>query len=104
MIKKLIRWLLAGLFRVKLIGLDHYNMAGNRVLIIANHTSYLDPILLWAFLPDDVTFAINTTISEQWWVKPALRFAKVFPMDPLQPFSLKALTHYLKDDHKAVKD
>ena len=102
MIKKLIRWLLAGLFRVKLIGLDHYNMAGNRVLIIANHTSYLDPILLWAFLPDDVTFAINTTISEQWWVKPALRFAKVFPMDPLQPFSLKALTHYLKDDHKAV--
>jgi len=102
MIKKLIRWLLAGLFRVKLIGLDHYNMAGDRVLIIANHTSYLDPILLWAFLPDDVTFAINTTISEQWWVKPALRFAKVFPMDPLQPLSLKGLTHYLKDDHKAV--
>ena len=102
MVKKLFRWLLASLFRVKLLGLENYALAGDRVLIIANHTSYLDPLLLWAFLPDEVTFAINTAISEQWWVKPALKFAKVFPMDPLQPLSLKALTHYLKEDRKAV--
>ncbi|MGZ8218128.1 AMP-binding protein [Methylomagnum sp.] len=102
MVKSIIRWLLARLFRVKLNGVDNYHAAGQRVLIVANHTSYLDPILLWAFLPDDVTFAINTHIAQQWWVQPALKLARVFPMDPMQPMSIKALTHYLKEDRKAA--
>lgn len=102
MMKKIVRWLLTMLFRVKLIGMENYALAGDRVLIVANHTSYLDPILLWAFLPDEITFAINTDIARQWWVRPALRFARVFPMDPLQPLSIKSLTHYLREDRKAV--
>ena len=102
MVKKLLRWLLMVLFRVKVTGLEHYQQAGDRVLIVSNHTSYLDPILLWAFLPDDVTFAINTEIAQRWWVKPALRIARVFPMDPLQPLSIKSLTHYIKENQKAV--
>jgi acyl-[acyl-carrier-protein]-phospholipid O-acyltransferase/long-chain-fatty-acid--[acyl-carrier-protein] ligase len=102
MVKHWVRWLLARLFRVKLTGIEHYHQAGERVLIVANHSSYLDPILLWAFLPDEVTFAINTRIAERWWVRPALRFARVFPMDPIQPLSVKALTHYLKEDRKAA--
>jgi acyl-[acyl-carrier-protein]-phospholipid O-acyltransferase/long-chain-fatty-acid--[acyl-carrier-protein] ligase len=102
MIKIMLRWILARLFRVKVVGLENYQKAGARVLIAANHSSYLDPILLWVFLPDEVTFAINTHIAQHWWVRPALRFAKVFPMDPTQPLSVKALTHYLKEDRKAV--
>jgi acyl-[acyl-carrier-protein]-phospholipid O-acyltransferase/long-chain-fatty-acid--[acyl-carrier-protein] ligase len=102
MVKRLVRWLLARLFRVRLIGIENYYKAGERVLIVANHTSYLDPILLWAFLPEEVTFAINTHIADRWWVRPALRYAKVFPMDPMQPMSVKALTHYLKEDRKAA--
>lgn len=102
MIKTILRWLLARLFRVKLIGLENYRKAGPRVLIAANHSSYLDPILLWAFLPDDITFAINTHVAQHWWVRPALRYARVFPMDPTQPLSVKGLTQYLKEDRKAV--
>jgi acyl-[acyl-carrier-protein]-phospholipid O-acyltransferase/long-chain-fatty-acid--[acyl-carrier-protein] ligase len=102
MVKQLVRWLLERLYRVKVIGFEHYRAAGERVLILANHTSYLDPILLWAFLPDEVTFAINTHVAEEWWVKPGLYFAKVFPMDPMNPLSIKALTHYLKEDRKAA--
>ena len=75
MVKPLIRWLLTGLFRVRLFGMDNYGLAGERVLIVANHTSYLDPLLLWAFLPDEVTFAINTDIAHKWWVRPGLHFA-----------------------------
>ena len=102
MLKKLVRLILLILFRVKIRGLDHYRLAGERVLIVSNHTSYLDPVLLWAFLPDEITFAINTEIARKWWVKPALRFARVFPMDPQQPLSVKSLTHYLRENHKAV--
>ena len=49
--KKLLRWLLSLLltliYRIEIKGLDNYKKAGKRVLIIANHTSFLDPLLLW---------------------------------------------------------
>jgi acyl-[acyl-carrier-protein]-phospholipid O-acyltransferase/long-chain-fatty-acid--[acyl-carrier-protein] ligase len=72
------------------------------VLIVANHTSFLDPLLLGVFLPDNITFAINTQISQRWWLKPFLRLSKVFPMDPTHPLSLKGLIHHLQSDTKTV--
>ncbi|MBD9362504.1 AMP-binding protein [Methylomonas fluvii] len=102
MLKTVLRWLLTLVYRVKVHGLENYAKAGNRVLIVANHTSFLDPLLLGVFLPDDITFAINTQISERWWLKPFLRLSKVFPMDPTHPLSLKALIHHLQSDTKTV--
>ena len=106
MLKKILR-LVVGLvvktlYRVEITGLDNYAKAGKRVLIVANHTSFLDPLLLWLFLPADITFAINTHISQQWWLRPFLGLSKVFPMNPTHPISLKDLIHYLKTDTHTV--
>ncbi len=91
------------LFRVRLKGFEHYATAGERVLIVANHLSYLDPVLLWTFLPDEeVTFAISSEIIQHWWARPAPLFARLFPMNPTQPLAIKGLTHYLRQDRKAV--
>ena len=102
MLKKILSWLLMLLYKVEVTGLDNYAKAGKRVLIIANHTSFLDPLLLGVFLPDDITFAINTQVSQRWWLKPFLRLSRVFPMDPTHPLSLKDLIHYLENDTKTV--
>jgi acyl-[acyl-carrier-protein]-phospholipid O-acyltransferase/long-chain-fatty-acid--[acyl-carrier-protein] ligase len=102
MLKKILRWLLILLYRIDVTGLDNYEKAGKRVLIIANHTSYLDPLLLGVFLPDDITFAINTQVSQRWWLRPFLRLSQVFPMDPTHPLSLKDLIHHLQNDIKTV--
>ncbi len=102
MLKLFLHRLLTVLYRVKVVGLENYHQAGERVLIIANHTSYLDPLLLGVFLPDDITFAINTHISQRWWLRPFLRLSKVFPMDPTHPISLKALIHHLQSDTRTV--
>lgn len=102
MLKIFLHWLLSLLYRVKVIGLENYRQAGDRVLIVANHTSFLDPLLLGVFLPDNITFAINTQISQRWWLRPFLRLSKVFPMDPTHPLSLKALIHHLQNDTKTV--
>ena len=102
MLKKILRWLLILLYKVEITGLDNYEKAGNRVLIIANHTSFLDPLLLGVFLPDDITFAINTQVSQRWWLKPFLGLSRVFPMDPTHPLSLKDLIHHLQEDIKTV--
>ena len=102
MLKKILHWLLTLIYKVEVEGLDHYKNAGDRVLIISNHTSFLDPLLLGVFLPDNITFAINTHVSERWWLKPFLGLSHVFPMDPTQPLSLKALINHLQQDTKTV--
>jgi acyl-[acyl-carrier-protein]-phospholipid O-acyltransferase/long-chain-fatty-acid--[acyl-carrier-protein] ligase len=102
MLKIFLRWLLTLLYRIEITGLDNYAKAGKRVLIIANHTSFLDPLLLGVFLPDDITFAISTQMSQRWWLKPFLRLSRVFPMDPTHPISLKDLIYYLENDTKTV--
>ncbi|MCK5479143.1 MAG: AMP-binding protein, partial [Methylococcales bacterium] len=102
MLKQILHWLLTLIYKVEVKGLDNYKKAGDRVLIISNHTSFLDPLLLGVFLPDNITFAINTHISERWWLKPFLGLSQIFPMDPTQPLSLKALIHHLQNDTKTV--
>ncbi len=102
MLKKILSWLLILLYKVEITGLDNYVKAGKRILIVANHTSFLDPLLLGVFLPDDITFAISTQMSQRWWLKPFLRLSRVFPMDPTHPISLKDLIHYLENDAKTV--
>jgi acyl-[acyl-carrier-protein]-phospholipid O-acyltransferase/long-chain-fatty-acid--[acyl-carrier-protein] ligase len=102
MLKLFLRLLLTLLFRVKVTGLENYTQAGDRVLIVANHCSFLDPLLLGVFLPDDITFAINTHISQRWWLKPFLGLSRVFPMDPTHPLSLKTLITHLQNNTRVV--
>ncbi len=49
LIKKFLHWLLTLIYKVEVNGLENYAKAGKRVLIISNHTSFLDPLLLGVF-------------------------------------------------------
>jgi len=102
MLKKIVQWLLKLLYRVEIKGLENYHKAGERVLVVANHSAFLDPPLLWAFLPDDLTFAINTHIAKRRWIRPFLGLSRVFVLDPTHPLSLKDLIHHLKANNKTV--
>lgn len=100
--KALLRAILRRLYRVEVHGLDNYRAAGSRVLIVANHTSFLDAVLLAAFLPDRLTFAIDTHQAQTWYGRLARFLVDLFPLNPMNPLSTKALIKYLKDDRKAV--
>jgi acyl-[acyl-carrier-protein]-phospholipid O-acyltransferase / long-chain-fatty-acid--[acyl-carrier-protein] ligase len=100
------RWLLRNVLRlaygVRVSGLEHYAAAGKRVLIVANHTSFLDAALLAVFLPDRLTFAVNTEIAKRWWMKPLLMIVDAFPLNPTNPYSLKSLIRYIEQDKRAA--
>lgn len=102
MLKILIRSFLSLFYRVEVRGIEHYHAAGKRVLIVANHTSFLDGLLLGSFFPDRVSFAINTQISRMWFSRLIAPFVNLFVLDPTNPLALKSLIRYMQQEHKVV--
>ncbi|MDE2385682.1 MAG: acyl-[ACP]--phospholipid O-acyltransferase [Alphaproteobacteria bacterium] len=96
------RNILRFLYRVEVRGMEHYVAAGKKVLIVPNHTSFLDGPLLSCFLPERAAFAINTTMSKAWWVKPAFFLYDMCPIDPTNPMALRTLVSRLKRHQKVV--
>ncbi|MGE0080277.1 MAG: AMP-binding protein [Thiohalomonadaceae bacterium] len=101
-LKRALRTLLKFLYRVEVHGLENLEKAGPRALIVANHTSFLDAVLLVAFLPGEITFAVNTWVARNPWFRPFLALTRIFPMDPTNPLSAKSLIRYLREDRRAV--
>lgn len=85
-IKAMVRWCLMSLYGVELRGLEHCHSADERVLIVANY-SYLDALLLYAFIPKRLRFSVNllatpTAVLMKAYQKPGLvadRFSGVLP-------------------------
>lgn len=106
MLVRFLKLVVSSLFRlafpVRVSGLDHYHAAGKRVLIVVNHLSLLDGVLLYLFLPDRPTFAINPAIADRWYFRPFFWFTDLFRMDPLNPLAVKAMIKHLREDRRTV--
>lgn len=102
MLKLILQKLLTKLYRIEISGLDHYRQAGNRVLIVANHQSFLDALLIAIFLPQKPMFAVNTFIASRWWMKPFLALADTYALDPTNPMATKSLINEIKKNKKCV--
>lgn len=102
LVKSFVNWILKALYKVKVNGMDNYYEAGDKVLIIANHTSYLDVVLLSAFLPQRFTYVINTDVASKWWIKPFLALVDAFPVDPTNPMTTKSIIKKLRAGQKCI--
>ncbi|MGE5503690.1 MAG: acyl-[ACP]--phospholipid O-acyltransferase [Actinomycetota bacterium] len=91
-LKALLRRVFRLLWRVEVRGLENVAQAGEKLVIVANHVSFLDAAALAIFLPGKPAFAINTHIAGLWWVQPFLRLVDAVELDPMNPMAVKALT------------
>lgn len=89
--KVALRVVLRALYRVEVQGLDHALAAMPRAVIAANHASFLDGLLLGAFLPGRPVFAVDTQIAKQWWARPFLALVDALPVDPTNPLSIRTM-------------
>ncbi len=90
------------LYRVEVRGLEHYREVGERAVIIVNHVSFLDGVLIGAFLPKKPTFAIDTYMARKWWVRPFLWVVDYVAVDPTNPMATKTLINAVRKDHQVV--
>ena len=62
----------------------------------------MDALLLGAFLPDQLTYAINTHVAEKWWTRPAFTFFHLLPVDPTNPMSTKTMIKAVQSGRRVV--
>ncbi|HUK10438.1 MAG TPA: acyl-[ACP]--phospholipid O-acyltransferase [Stellaceae bacterium] len=102
LLKAILSVLLRLLYRVEVKGLENVAKAGPRVVIVANHLSFIDGALLATFLPGRPAFAIHTTQARNWWVRPFLGLVDAIPIDPMKPLATKSLIRAVEQERPTV--
>ena len=101
MIANILRFISKILFRVEVRGLDNVPV-GDRLLIVANHESFLDGLLLGLFIPKKATFVVHTTVLKNWWYRQFLRLTPHLAVDPASPYAMKKVIKLLEAGNNVV--
>ena len=87
---------------VSLAGLHNLPPADRRAILVVNHQSFYDGSFVATFLPGAATFAVNVHIANKWWAKPFLSAVRIFPVDPVNPYSAKAMVEAVRAGTRLV--
>jgi acyl-[acyl-carrier-protein]-phospholipid O-acyltransferase/long-chain-fatty-acid--[acyl-carrier-protein] ligase len=95
MIAAILKFVCRIVFRVQVTGIE--NMPDqSKLLIIANHESFLDGLLLGLFLPIRATFVVHTTVLNHWAFRQILRLTPYLAVDPSSPLAMKKVIKLLE--------
>lgn len=101
-LKIFLRWLSKILFKTKVNDLAGLDKLGDKVVYISNHISYLDSLMLIAYLPGKPLFVLDAQTLSKGWVKFFMRFVDLFVLDPTNPIGIKTLTEEVKKGRSVV--
>ena len=101
MLASLLRFISKILFRVEVRGLENVPPE-DRLLIVANHESFLDGLLLGLFIPKKATFVVHTTVLKNWWFRQFLRLTPHLAVDPASPYAMKKVIKLLESGNNVV--
>lgn len=90
MLKNSLRVLLKALFRVSLSG-DPDAFHNPRTLIVANHESFIDGLLLGLLMPVEAVFVVHTQIASRPLFRFLLRFVPHLAVDSASPLAIKQI-------------
>jgi acyl-[acyl-carrier-protein]-phospholipid O-acyltransferase/long-chain-fatty-acid--[acyl-carrier-protein] ligase len=67
-----------------------------RLLLVSNHQSLLDGVLLGAFLPVEPMWVLHTSIARHWWVRLPMSFLPHLVIDSANPLAMKRVIELLE--------
>lgn len=98
----IVKLILRLFFNVKVKGWENWDKAGDGVLIAPNYVSFIDPLILAAFLPAKVPFAIERRLTKKRFVNLFLPIADTHILDADAPLTLKYFLNLLKNGGRCV--
>lgn len=87
---------------MKVTGWENWENAGEGVLIAPNYVSFIDPLILAAFLPEKVPFAIERRLTKKRFAGLFLPIADTHILDADAPLTLKYFLNLLKNGGRCV--
>ena len=101
LVKLLLRAILRPLFRVEVTG-DPGVFANDRTLIVANHESLLDGLLLGTFLPVNAVFVVHAQVLAKWYFRWILRYVPHLAVESSSPLSIKLICRLVETGRPVV--
>src|SRR5688572_19409320 len=73
------------------------------VLLLPNHVSWLDWLLLWCVLDDDWKFVTSSITAQMSWLHQAIMVNRyTFPIDTNSPYAVKRMAEFLQGGGRLV--
>lgn len=96
-----LRWIFKWLFRVKVTGMNQ-NLSVDKLLVVANHESFLDGILLGLFLPFEPVFVVHSGITRNRLFRCILGLSDYLTVDPTSPMAVKQIIRLVESGRPVV--
>lgn len=100
MLKSFLKILLQFLFRIKVVG--EYQDQNGHTIIIANHQSFLDGLILGVMLPVSPVFVVNTQIAQRPLLRWIMSMGEYIVVDPSNPMAIKAIIKLVESGRVVV--
>jgi acyl-[acyl-carrier-protein]-phospholipid O-acyltransferase / long-chain-fatty-acid--[acyl-carrier-protein] ligase len=101
-VKDLGLFLFKTFLRMEVSGQENLPKSGTRAIIAPNHISLIDAPILHALMPDHAAYAVDTGMSNTWWVRPFLKLVNWHPVDPTKPLAMRHLINDVKAGESLV--
>jgi len=88
LVRYALRKIFVVLFGIRIQG-DKQAFSAPRLLIIANHESFLDGLLLGLLMPVDPVFVVHTGVVRHWYFRCVLALVDYLAVDPTSPMAMK---------------
>lgn len=77
--------------RIRVEGLENIPREFDKLIIISNHASLLDGIILWTYLDIDLKILVNRGRARELLLRPFMQNRYTVQIDTLNPYSLKGI-------------
>lgn len=101
MLKSFLRIVLKFLFRVEMFG-DASAFINKRTLIVANHESFIDGLLIGLLMPVDAVFVVHSQIASRPLFAFLLRFVPHLAVDSTSPLAMKQIVKLVETGQPVV--
>ena len=101
MFKVILRTLLKVLFRIDVAG-DDGVFRNERTLVVANHESFLDGLLIGLMIPVNAVFVVHTQIANRPFFAFLLRFVPHLAVDSTSPLAMKQIVKLVETGQPVV--
>ena len=105
MLRRAVRFILSTLFRVLFrVRVEGFTgkIESSRLMVIANHESFLDGLFLGLYLPIDPVFVVHTGVTRNWFFRMILTQVEHLAVDPTNPMAVKKVIKVIEEGRPIV--